>query len=343
MRFLTIENVVPGSHLAKPLYGTNGTIILRENFELTEQILMRLKNLGYAGLYIEDELSEGILIEDIVDEQLRLVTASRLERILNSNESISGMQPFISGIVESIISNGEVVVNMNKLFGHHEYTYMHSVNVGILSVCIGVKLNLKHADLIQLGTAGILHDIGKKDIPVEILDKPGKLSNEEFQLIKNHPEQGYEMLKDTIELSSITKVGVLQHHERFDGSGYPKGLLGEKICMFGRILAVADTYDAMTSDRAYRTAYLPSETVEFLMSVGNHLYDSQIIEKLLKCIAVYPLGSCVELSDGSKGIVIKNYSDCILRPLLRNITNKDIIDLKNDLHYLNVCITKAIT
>ena len=342
MRFVAIDQVIPGLRLAKTLYGAKGEILLRENFELTEGNLFRLIELGFTGLYIEDEISEGILIEDVVEEQVRLVAAARLEMIINKNGNIADMQPMISEIVDSIIANSDVVINMNKLRGHHEYTYLHCVNVGILAVSIGVKLKFKRERLIHLGTAGMLHDIGKKYIPEEILDKKGKLTDEEYKIIQQHPETGYKMLTDTRELSSISKVGVLQHHERYDGSGYPKGLKGCKITIFGRIIAVVDTYDAMTSDRAYRIAYSPAETMEYLMGAGNQLYDLQVIEKFTRCIAVYPVGTCAELSDGTKVIILQNYPDCVLRPLVRNIENKVIIDLKNDVNYLNICISKAI-
>jgi len=342
MRFLSINHVIPGLRLAKPLYGAKGEILLRENFKLTEKTLVRLIELGFTGLFIEDEISEGILIEDVVEEQVRLAAAIRLERILNKNGNIADMQPLISQIVDSVISNKDVVINMNELREHHEYTYSHCVNVGILAVSIGVKLKFKRERLIHLGTAGMLHDIGKKYVPLDILDKKGKLTNEEYAIVQQHPETGYKMLTNIREISSISKVGVLQHHERYNGSGYPKGLQGCKITIFGRILAVVDTYDAMTSDRAYHEAISPSETMEYLMGDGNRLYDLQIIEKFTRCIAVYPVGSCVELSDGTKGIILQNYSDCVLRPLVRNIENKDIIDLKNDVNFLNICISKTI-
>jgi len=261
MRFLSINHVLPGSKLAKPLYGNQGVILLRENVELTESILQRLKGLGYTGIYVEDEISEGIEIQDIVDESLRLKTAAKLEEIVNNNGNIAEMTPMIKDIVENIIENKNLEVNMNHLWGHHEYTYLHCVNVGILSVCIGIKLNLMKDELIYLGAAGILHDIGKKLIPAELLDKQGKLTEDEFAELRKHPEYGYEILAKAYEISSLTKVGVLEHHERYDGSGYPRGLRGEEITIFGRIIAVADTYDAMTSDRAYRNAFAPSETV----------------------------------------------------------------------------------
>ena len=342
MRFLSIDYVIPGSRLAKSLYGSQGMVLLREQNELTEGILNRLKTLGYTGVYIEDEMSDGIFVEDVVDERLRLETASRLESIINKNGNIAEMQPFISEIIDSIIVNKDVVINMNRLLGHHEYTYLHCVNVAILSVSIGVKLKLKREILIQLGTAGVLHDIGKKYTPLEILNKKGKLTDEEYEIIQRHPEQGYEMLANAFELSSAAKVGILQHHERCNGTGYPRGLKRSEITMFGRIVAVADTYDAMTTERSYHAASSPSETVEFLMGDGNQLYDFEIIEYFIKCIAVYPVGNCVELSDGTKAIVLQNYQDCVLRPLLRNIENKFIIDLKNDKNYLNVCISKTL-
>ncbi len=342
MRFLTIDKVVPGSRLAKPLYGAQGVILLRENVELTEAILARLISHGFTGLYIEDEISEGIVIQDVVDEGLRLQTASRLETIVNQNGNIAEMMPLISEIVDNILANGDVEINMHHLWGHHEYTYLHCVNVGILAVSIGIKLNLSRDNLIYLGTAGILHDIGKKNVPIDILDKQGKLSGDEYELIQKHPEMGFEILAESIELNSVTKVGVLQHHERYDGSGYPRGLKGNEITIFGRILAVADTYDAMTSDRAYRNAFSPSETVEYLMGTGNQLYDSEVIEVFMKCVTIYPVGTSVELSDGTKGIIMQNHSDCVLRPLIRNIETKELIDLKNDPQFYSVCISKII-
>lgn len=339
MRFLSVDQLVPGTRLARPLYGAEGLILLRENFELTDSIICRLRGMGYHGVYVNDEISEGIIINDVVDEKLRIETANRLEDILKNNGNIEEMQPLVSEVVNNIIDNKDIVINMNRLSGHHKYTYHHSVNVGILSVGIGVKLEYNRDKLIQLGMSGMLHDIGKKFVPTDILDKSGKLSKSEFQVIQTHPERGYEMLYKAYNLSSVTKIGVLQHHERFDGSGYPNGLKGHEISMFGRIIAVSDTYDAMTSDRAYHKASQPSEVIEYLFGNGNQRYDLRVVDYFSKCIAVYPVGSCVELSDGTKGIVLKNYSDSVLRPVIRNIQNKQIIDLKNDVNYLGICIS----
>ncbi|WP_313134437.1 HD-GYP domain-containing protein [Anaerocolumna sp.] len=338
MRFLSIDKALPGTKLAKPIYGAHGLVLVRENFELTEGIICRLKGLGYQGIYIEDEISEDIVLNDIVNDEIRLEAAFRLEEMLRNKGNIDTLKPLISEIVESVIENNDVVINLNRLCGHHQYTFIHSVNVGILSTCIGAKMKFNRRELIELGTSGMLHDVGKKYVPLDILDKKGKLTKEEFDVILKHPEKGYDMLSSYYDLSSTTRVGVLQHHERFDGSGYPRGLKGEEISSFGRILAVADTYDAMTSDRSYRKAFGASEVLEYLLGTGNVGYDYNIVNHFTKCIAVYPIGTCVMLSDGTHGIVMHNYSDCILRPVVRNIQNKQIIDLKNDPSYLDVCI-----
>jgi putative nucleotidyltransferase with HDIG domain len=231
---------------------------------------------------------------------------------------------------------------MRNLWGHHEYTYLHCVNVAILAVSVGIKMNLTAEDLTYLGTAGILHDIGKNKIPAWLLDKTGQLSEEEYGMLRKHPEYGYDMLTSSQELTSVTRAGVLQHHERYDGSGYPRGLKGKEITLYARILAVADTYDAMTSDRAYREAYAPSEAVEYLMGNGDQLYDNLVIDAFVKCVTIYPLGSCVELNNGVRAVVVKNYADCVLRPLIRVIESKEMIDLKNDTRFLNLCITKIV-
>lgn len=342
MRFLSIGKINPGTRLAKPIYSSDGSILLKENYELTASVLKRLESLGYGGLYIEDEVSEGIVITDLVDEELKMETANRLEQIIKNNGNLSDMTPLIREVVDNILDNEEIMLNMYHLNNYHNYTYTHCVNVGIISTCIGIKLNYNKDKLEELSTAGILHDIGKTYVPVDILDKKGKLSNNEFGLIKKHPEVGYRMLTQSHNISSLSKVGVLDHHERMDGSGYPRALKGDKISKFGKVVAVADTYDAMTSDRAYRPRHSVAETVEYLMGTCGQLYDYDVVDSFTKCVAVYPEGTFVELSDGTKGIVFKNHSDCVLRPVVRSIDDKKIIDLKNDRDYLNICIEKII-
>jgi len=342
MRYVSIENVTEGMYLAKPIYNSQGSILLGKNFQLTNIYLKKLKELGFVGLYIEDEISKDVFIEDVVSDQLRMDTVTKLERIVEDTGNFEELTPFLSGIIDNIIENKDVLLQINKLFSYHNYTYIHCVNVGILSICMGVRLDYNREKLLKLGMAGILHDIGKNQIPLEILDKPGKLTEEEFDLIKMHPVYGYTMLKGSIELSSITKIGILQHHERCDGSGYPKGLRNEEISDFGKIIAIADTYDALTSDRSYRPAYTPWEAYEYLIGDGGVHYDFGMLTIFSKCIAVFPVGTCVELSDGTKAIVLENNPDNPLRPVLRNLENNTVMDLKNIKKHHALCIAHIV-
>ncbi|HKL98827.1 MAG TPA: HD-GYP domain-containing protein [Mobilitalea sp.] len=341
MRYLPIDKVILGTYLARPIYNSNGTILLTEKFQLSESVISRLKSLGYTGLYIEDEISKGIDIIEVVEEKMRLEATCQLETIVKNNGNLIDILPAISNIVESILDNKDVLIQMKQLQDFHDYTYSHCVNVGILAVSIGVKYNFTKDELFKLGVSGVLHDIGKQSIPLEILDKPASLSEAEYEVIKGHPVNGYNMLKDILEFSSLTKAGVLQHHERCDGSGYPRGLKDKDINIFAKIIAIADTYDAMTSNRSYRAAYSPVEAYEYLLGDGGNRFDLNIVRLFMQCFAVYPVGTCVELSDGTNAIVIQNYSDNPLRPLLRNIITNDTIDLNNDMDFLSLCIRKV--
>lgn len=340
MRYVPIDKIEEGTYLAKSLYDYNGSVLLHKDYKLTENMIKRLKLLGYKGLYIEDEISQGIIIEEIIDERLKIKAANCLEDIVEHGGSVSDIKPFVLDIVESIIENQSVMISMHQLYSYHKYTYSHCVNVGIISTYIGIKLNFSKDELIQVCTAGMLHDIGKKYIPISILDKKEKLTDDEFNVIRSHPNYGYKMIKNFNSISGLSKVAVLDHHERCDGSGYPRGLGCNDISSFGKIIAVADTYDAMTSNRSYRKAYSPSETVEYLMGDGGKLFDFNVIDNFTKSVAVFPDGAIVELSDGTKGVVIKNYHDCILRPVIRTLDDDKVIDLKNDSKYLNVRVEK---
>lgn len=341
MRYVAIENVTEGTYLAKPIYNDQGSILLSENFRLTNVYLKKLKELGFLGLYIEDEISKDIVIEEVISDKLRIDTVARLKSIVENTGNFEELTPCLSGIVDNIIENKDVLLHINRLNNYHNYTYIHCVNVGILSVCMGVRLDYDKEKLMKLGMSGILHDIGKNDIPLEILDKPGKLTRDEYEIIKMHPVYGYTMLKGIIELSSITKIGILHHHERCDGSGYPEGLMGDDISEFGKIIAIADTYDALTSDRSYRPAHTPWESYEYLVGDGGIHYDLDMVNVFTKCVAVFPVGACVELNDGTRGIVFENNSDNPLRPIVRNVMNNEIIDLNNDKHYSS-CVTKLL-
>jgi len=196
----------------------------------------------------------------------------------------------------------------------------------------------------MLGMAALMHDVGKIFIPKEIINKRSKLTKEEFELIKKHPIKGYKMLKNSNSFPYHSCIGILHHHERFNGTGYPTGLSGEEISLLGRIITVSDVYDALTSDRPYRKALFPSEAVEYIMGGCGTLFDPKISNAFVKIIAPYPVGVSVKLSNNKSGIVVKNYPDFCLRPVVKILFHGNtpvepyFIDLKNDSNARDIVI-----
>lgn len=187
-------------------------------------------------------------------------------------------------------------------------------------------------------------DIGKVFVSQEILNKPDKLTEEEYEHMKSHSLMGYEYLKKRLDIPVVSYIGALQHHERYDGTGYPHGVEGTKISLFGKIIAVADVYDALVSDRPYRKPLLPSEAMEYIMGGSGTMFDTQIVNVFIQRVSPYPVGTSVLLSDGYVGIVVENYSDCCLRPKIKVIGHKTekvkpyYLSLKEDRSKLDVTI-----
>ena len=237
------------------------------------------------------------------------------------------------------------MVNIIDLRTYDDYTYSHSLNVAVLSILMGNVLGMSQEMLFSLAMGALLHDTGKMFIDKKILNKPGKLTYEEFEEIKKHSELGFEYLCKNIDIPEESKVSVLHHHEQYNGGGYPNNLANTNIHIFGRIICVADVYDALTSDRPYRQALLPSDAIEYIMTEYNKKFDPVVIEALTKKVAPYPVGTCIKLSTGDIGIVVKNYKSTSLRPLVRLIANNKITNSYIDLSHmssLNITIKEII-
>lgn len=328
MRYVSIKYVKEGMILGKTLYGNNGEVLLRQKITIHKSYVNRLIHLGYSGIYIDDEISEDITVTDIISEELKMRTIKSIKNLMQPNRkrkeiqfSVKVAEIAIENIVDEILCNEDTIVSIMDLKVASEYTFYHSVNVCILSMLVGVAIKLKRQDLCLLAMASLLHDIGKMDTPNEILDKPGKLTSEEFEIIKQHSENGYRYVKGNLDLNSKVCMGVYQHHERYDGTGYPLNRKGKEISLFGRIIAIADVYDALISDRPYRKGVLPSEGIEYIMGGCGTMFDQSLVKILSAKIAPYPVGTCVNLSNHLIGIVVKNYSSYCLRPSVKIISN----------------------
>ena len=232
-----------------------------------------------------------------------------------------------SDITEELSRHGDINVNLVSLRTSSDYTYKHSLNVAILSVLIGIGMGMRQSALKELATAGLLHDIGKVQVPPEILEKPGPLTETEFDVIKMHSKNGYEKLKNNVLVTSKIKMGVYMHHENINGTGYPMGLEGEQIYKFARIIHVADVYDAITSRRVYKKAQSPNEAVDFLIRNSGAMFDPECVKAFVTYIPVYPKGRNVILSDGEVAVVVENRQQHTLYPVVRRLSNGETLDL----------------
>lgn len=312
MRYVSLRDARPGMRLAYDLYDSFGRTLVGSSCELTAGYIEKLYGYGFDGIYITDELSRDIEVESVISPQLR---AEGLVCIRECD--IDGSHTVAKKMVDEILTKGAVSLDLTDLRSYDDYTYAHSVNVAVFSCVIGMGMGLSENDLNSLVMAGLLHDLGKLQIPSEILNKPGRLTQEEYQIMKSHATLSYELISERWDISAHIKTAVLFHHENVDGSGYPQGIDGSEQSLFTKILHVADVYDALISKRPYKNPYSPYEATEYLMGGCGIMFDRQVVETLLQYVPLYPKGTEVQLSDGRVGIIYENSGIHNLRPILR--------------------------
>ena len=349
MRFVAANCLREGMQLAKPLYRGPNTM-LSGGITLNHAYIDGILRAGYAGAYIEDDLSRDIEVIDTISDELRVETMRGIHRIISSaQQGGKKSRPFnltaqVECIVRELSGNRDVMVNMLDLSSYDSYTYSHSLNVAVLSIVLGIAMNFPVSDLVAMGSGALLHDIGKVFVKKQIVQKNGPLTPEEFELMKAHSQMGYDYITAEYRLPPRSCRPILEHHERYDGSGYPFQKKGTQISLYGRITALADVYDALVSERPYRKALPPNEGVEYIMASAGSQFDPEAVSAFTKRIAPYPVGTSVALSNGWIGLVIRNYASYCLRPKLRIYQQDGVeiapfeISLKDDFSYLNVTI-----
>ncbi|WP_440874457.1 HD-GYP domain-containing protein [Thalassotalea sp. PLHSN55] len=226
-----------------------------------------------------------------------------------------------NGIVASIFRNQDALSCIARLRMKDEYLVEHSLNVSILMTMFAKHLNLEKDIIEQLTLGAFLHDIGKIKVPDKVLNKPGKLDKQEFEAIKEHVNLGVDILKDLPHISEISLNTVSSHHERLDGSGYPNGLSAENISLYGRMIAIVDSYDAMTAERIYKAGMYPIKAFKILLAEAPNGYDEQLVNQFVNCLGVYPIGTLVKLSSGKIGLVSKLNKSKPLKPFVRVFYN----------------------
>lgn len=224
--------------------------------------------------------------------------------------------------VDSIMDNENAMLWLTLLKRKDQYTSYHSINVCTLSVLFGSYMGLTDGELRMLGMGALLHDIGKMRVPLEILNKSGQLVPDEMAIMRQHPELGLAILNEAEGIPPQVREVVYAHHERYDGSGYPRGLSGDEIELFPMIVSLVDVYDAMTSDRAYHERISSHEVLNMMYSSGERVFKRELLEEFIRCLGIYPIGSLVELSSGEVAVVMSVNRKYHLRPLVLLLLDK---------------------
>jgi putative nucleotidyltransferase with HDIG domain len=357
MYFVPINEVRQGMILAKDvkIYDQmpNKIDLLKEGTRLTRRNIQRLKELGSVGLYLYGGNEYIKAPVRILDDVIKTQAIAELEKLFSDidkndgkldNLSLRGINEISTKIVDSILLNKSYMVNILDLKMYDDYTYHHSLSVSVLSTAIGLSLGLNDAALFDLSLCGLLHDIGKTKIARDIITKPDKLTIEEFEIIKSHPLRGGKCVVKNGFINERIYNGIISHHEKFDGTGYPFSVKGKDIPLFGRIIAVADVYDALTSKRAYREPNKASETIEYIMAANGSFFDPVMVIAFLKKIAPYPINDYVKLSNGKIGLVTKLFSQNPLRPEVKivNEVKDTYYNLYEDHNLYNIVIIESL-
>ncbi len=341
---ISISKALPGMILAKDIYSKNDQLILNKGTEIDANTIAKLMLYSIDSIIVyenENDLRAAVNYDSFA-AQLRETMEFRefakqydktldilrdaLKRI--NEGDFRAEEERLSTAINDMVKNGNSKARLFDMLhcirDYDEPTYMHSVNVSIICNVFGEWLNMNEEDKRVLTIAGLMHDIGKTAIPKEILDKPSSLTDEEYKLMKNHPKLGYDMVKDQ-DIDERIKLAILQHHERYEGSGYPGGLTGEGIDSFATLVSIADVYDAMTSDRVYRPRICPFDVINNFEYDQKLKFNPKYLIPILEQIAETYIHHTVKLSDDNKGEIILVNKTELSKPIIK--VDNNFIDL----------------
>lgn len=312
------EDLFPGMVLACPILDASQRIMLTRGQVLTEFYIRRIRELEVPMVLIEDGMGldeeQGPVTWETAT-QAALVLKNNYESCLRTGQlKIGELRRQVDQIIDQLLANRVTMIGMAGLKSHDEYTYQHSVHVCILAVMMGITLDFSRARLQDLALGALLHDIGKIFIPPEILNKTEPLTDKEWDLIRNHTWEGFNLVRRSKQVSLLSAHVALQHHERLDGSGYPRALNGEDIHDYARITSVADVFDALVSDRPYREGFSNQDALAVLEEDRDRKLSGEIIDLLRSHVNPYPPGTIVELTTGDIAMVAGYDQDDCMRP-----------------------------
>jgi len=355
MKRIDVEQLKPGMYVADLGAGWMEHPFLRNNFAIKDEAtIAKIVDAGIRQVYIDPE--RGLDVDDApthhevtrqLEEEMARVAAqpvperrvgvgeemgkakkihAEANRIIHNIMSdvrlgeqvqLERVDPVVAKLTESILRNGNALLSLCQVKNKDDYTFLHSVSVCALHVSFCHAVGLDTATIHLAGVGGLLHDIGKVRVPSEILNKPGRLDEKEFEAMKAHVVESKHILDQTSGVSEISIQVAHEHHERYDGSGYPRGIKGDEISPMGRMAAICDVYDAITSERVYHKGMAPHEALRKIFEWSKFHFDPALVQQFLRTIGIYPVGTLVMLESGRIGIVLEQSAANLLHPLVR--------------------------
>lgn len=328
MRLISTDKCKEGMVVAKTIQRADGSILINQGMELKQRYIDKMREIGIRQIYIEYDLFLKPKMQNLVNEETRQEAVTLIHEQMSKLTYSDGLdlrriEVVVKDVINQLLSTDDLINSLAEIRSIDDYTFGHSVNVGILSMVIGISMGYSKETLLDLGLGAILHDIGKTRVPLDILNKPGRLSDMEYNEIKKHTLKGFDIIQNSGKLSENASLVALNHHERYDGKGYPNGLTGESIPIFSRIVSVVDVYDALTNDRVYSPKVKKSEAIDYIISMADKQFDPNVVDLLVSKVSVYTIGEGILLSSGQKGYVISIDSKTPTRPLVRITHNEN--------------------
>ena len=333
-KYVPLRIVQPGMMIDQAIIDRAGRVLIARRTRLEDFHIDALKKMGVTGIYTCEGTEDVKPAEADQTQQLP-------EPLQKKYDQVKVKDPAKVQISESVRSR--VAQGVQYLYQDTQSADFTNASrsitddVATMSMIVARKYGLDDQQVYEIGIAGLLHDIGKSKIPNEILNKAARLTDEEFAIMKQHSVYGYRILQPKEDLSTEIKLGVLQHHEKINGKGYPMGVTGDKIDLFARLISISDIYDALVTERPYKKPFSPRDAVEMIMSMTEEL-DINVMRCFLESVILYPVGTDVALSNGETARIVENVPNAVLRPKVLGLTTGKVYDLANDVKCANVII-----
>lgn len=336
MRLLPTRACQPGMKLAKAIFNEEGLVLLGANVELNTHLIGRLQQLGVDFVYITDPDTDDVEVQDPIRDETRMKALTEIRTAFRGMIDQAGSKLAVKSpimgrsfnrvlemLIDDLKGQDGALMMLTNLNVMNNYLYQHTLNVTLYTVMLGIIHGYSKNDLMVLGLGCLLHDIGKTRIRQELLTQPRTLTPEEYREIQTHTSHGFQILKNEPGIPLLSAHCAFQHHERLDGSGYPRGIKGDEIHEFAQWIAITDSYDAMTTHRPHRFAMLPHQAMEVLYGFAGTLYDRKKVALFRDHIAIYPLGLTVRLNTGEQAVVTKINGAFPQRPVVRVILDAE--------------------